>query len=328
MTHATRNAVCAPPQHSVIVACSARLHMGFLDPGAALGRRFGSIGLALDGPETRVVVRHAPDDSVDGPERERAASYLASLREGLGLAACHRLVIEKAIPAHTGLGSGTQLALAIGAALRRLHGLPADPRADARLLDRGARSGIGIALFEQGGLVVDGGHGTGDAPPPAIARLAVPDDWRILLVQDRRMQGLSGTRETTAFAALPEFDSGAAALLCHLVLMQILPALAEGDLQRFGDGITALQHHLGTYFAPVQGGPFRSPRVAAVMAVLAQSGAVGIGQSSWGPTGFAFVRGDDAAQACLKSLRGQQNTEQLTLSVQCPRNVGATISVA
>jgi beta-ribofuranosylaminobenzene 5'-phosphate synthase len=328
MTHATRNAISAPPGQCVTVACTARLHMGFLDPGAALGRRYGSIGLALDGPETRLSATRAPFDSVEGPERERAASYLAILRERLGLAACHRLVIDSAIPAHAGLGSGTQLALAIGAALRRLHGLPEAPRADAKLLDRGTRSGIGIALFRHGGLVVDGGRGAADEPPPPITRLAVPREWRVLLVQDRSAQGLSGAPENAAFAALPRFDPSSAAHLCHLVLMQALPAVAEDDLPRFGDAITALQQRLGDYFAPAQGGRFQSPRVAAAMDALAQHGAVGIGQSSWGPTGFAFIRGDDAAAACRQSLRHTDIAEDLLLSVHRPRNLGASVTLA
>lgn len=325
MTHATRNAVLAPPGQCVTVACTARLHMGFLDPSAALGRRYGSIGLALDGPETRLSATLAPIDSVEGPERERAASYLAILRERLGLTACHSLVVESAIPAHAGLGSGTQLALAIGSALHRLHGLPDAPRSDAKLLDRGTRSGIGIALFRRGGLVVDGGRGAADEAPPPIARLPVPAEWRILLVQDRSARGLSGAPENDAFAALPQFEPGTAAHLCHLVLMQVLPAVAEDDLPGFGDAITALQQQLGEYFAPVQGSRFQSPRVAAAMNALAECGAVGIGQSSWGPTGFAFIRGDDAARACMQSLRRGKIAENLVLSVQRPRNVGASV---
>ena len=47
----------------------------------------------------------------------------------------------------------------VAAALRRLHDLPLDAPGDAVRLDRGTRSGVGIGLFEHGGLVVDGGHG-------------------------------------------------------------------------------------------------------------------------------------------------------------------------
>ncbi len=96
---------------------------------------------------------------VEGAEAERAGRYLAIMTDHLALSSPHRLVLASAIPAHAGLGSGTQLALGIAAALRTLHGLPLDPSGDATRLGRGARSGIGVGLFEQGGLVIDGGRG-------------------------------------------------------------------------------------------------------------------------------------------------------------------------
>ena len=46
------------PLARVRVAAPARLHLGFLDPSATLGRRFGSLGLVVEGLET--VVEIAP----------------------------------------------------------------------------------------------------------------------------------------------------------------------------------------------------------------------------------------------------------------------------
>lgn len=280
----------------VEVATTARLHMGFMDLNGGLGRRFGSIGLALDQPCTRLSLRRASADLVEGVERRRAESYLRAIAQRLDLRGGHDLRIAEAIPAHAGLGSGTQLALAVSAAVRRLHGFGLDPRADAAALDRGRRSGIGIGLFAEGGLVVDGGVGRADAPPPLLVRLAVPQDWRILLVLDPSGQGFSGPRELAAFGALPPMAEAEAGRLCRLVLMQALPAAAEDDLAGFGEAIEAVQALVGDYFAPAQGGRFGSPRVAAALSAMRAQGAVGIGQSSWGPTGFAFVRGDAAAE--------------------------------
>lgn len=280
----------------VEVTATARLHMGFLDLNGTLGRRFGSIGLALDRPCTRISLRRTGTDLVDGAERSRAKKYLDLIVQRLDAQKGHELRTAKAIPAHAGLGSGTQLALAVAAAVRRLHGLPADPRADAALLGRGSRSGIGIGLFAQGGLVVDGGVGEMVLPPPLLVRLAVPEDWRILLVLEPSGEGLSGRRETAAFGALPPMTEADAGRLCRLVLMQALPAAAEDNLAGFGAAIEEIQALVGDYFAPAQGGRLSSPRVAAALSAMRELGAVGIGQSSWGPTGFAFVRGDAAAE--------------------------------
>ncbi len=304
-------------QGAVSLSCTARLHLGFLDLHGGLGRRFGSVGLSLDRPHTALRLCHAQRRSVTGPEADRAGAHLDAMQRHLGLDAPLALEIRSAIPAHSGLGSGTQLALLVASAVRRLHGLPDDPRGDARRLGRGARSGVGIGLFQSGGLVVDGGGalgreagprsaGPGDRPgqdlPPLLCRLGVPEAWRVLLVLDRTAHGLSGAGERAAFAALPPMPETVAGEICRRVLMQALPAAAEADLASFGDAITRVQVLLGDYFAPAQGGRFTSPAVAGVMAALAAAGAVGIGQSSWGPSGFAFADGEADAERLRRAV--------------------------
>src|SRR5262245_41407375 len=178
--------------NSVTIKVPGRLHLGFLNPNGDCGRRFGSVGLSLSEPETVVTLARAPETIVEGPESERAASHLSALSKHLGISAHHRLVVEQAIPPHAGLGSGTQIALAVAAALRTLHGLPLDAGGDATMLARGARSGIGTASFETGGLIIDAGKGNGSGPPPVVARLPFPDDWRVILILDPELDGLHG----------------------------------------------------------------------------------------------------------------------------------------
>jgi beta-ribofuranosylaminobenzene 5'-phosphate synthase len=306
---------------AVDVSCGARLHLGFFDLNGGLGRRFGSLGLALEQPCTRLCLSRAAATRVEGAEQARAARYLASLVEHLALPDAHELLIETAMPAHAGLGSGTQLALAIAAAVRRLHGLPDDRRADAALLGRGARSGVGIGLFATGGLVADGGRGPAGAVPPVLARLAVPEAWRVLLLLDPARAGFSGSAERDAFAALPTMPEATAAAICRLVLMGVLPAAAEADLAAFGQALTSVQALLGEHFARAQGGAFSSPRVGAAVARLGALGATGLGQSSWGPTGFAFAADPDQA----RWLTGRLAADDLTVLICGARNRGATI---
>jgi beta-ribofuranosylaminobenzene 5'-phosphate synthase len=276
------------------VSAGARLHLGFLDLNGDLGRRFGSLGLAIDGFETTVAMR--PGSGVTGVESERVERWLARLADAHGRPRAVAVDVASAIPAHAGLGSGTQLALALGWAFRRLHGLPADTVADAATLLRGARSGVGVGLFEHGGLMLDAGRGAKTRLPPIVSRLAVPTPWRVVLLIDDGFTGAHGEAERAAFAALPPFPPAAAADLCRRTLMQVLPGVAEADFSAFGAGLSAIQRRLGDHFAPAQGGGrFTSPRVAAVAAALEQAGALGIGQSSWGPTGFAFARDPDEA---------------------------------
>jgi beta-RFAP synthase len=313
---------------SVTVEVPARLHLGFLDLNGGLGRRFGSIGLAIDRLCTRVTIKPAAQTAVRGADRERAARCLAALQRALGIDGGFDLDVEQAVPAHAGLGSGTRMALATGAALRRLHGLALDVKHDAMRLGRGRRSGIGIALFERGGLVVDGGRGAAAAPAPVISRMRFPEAWRAVVVLDPSRQGMHGPPEDAAFAALVPQTAERAAQACRLVVMQALPALAEGDLAPFGAAIAELQSLVGDHFAPLQGGArFTSPRVAAAVEFLAREGGVGIGQSSWGPTGFAFAGSAAQADRLAETLRGDPRGAGLDILVCRGLNRGATITV-
>lgn len=311
----------------VKVTAPARLHLGFLDMHGGLGRRFGSLGLTLDGLATTVRARPAERPGATGPSAGRALAAARTLCERFGLPDAE-LTVEEAIPEHVGLGSGTQLGLAVGVALARLYGRPLAVRSVAAELERGARSGIGIGAFESGGVILDGGRGTDGLPPPVIARLPCPDDWRILLILHRDGRGLHGAAEREAFRTLPAFPEERAAHLCRLTLMTALPALAEGDAMAFGRAVGELQRTVGDHFAPVQGGRFTSPAVADALAWLEAQGIPGVGQSSWGPTGFAIVGDPAEAEALLAAARQRWTDGPLEFRLHRARNDGATLHTA
>ena len=225
----------------VNVTAAARLHLGFLDMNGGLGRKFGGIGLALDSPATIISLEPAPTNSASGLETERARRLLTVTQEILAPSSHFQLTIHQAIPAHSGLGSGTQLALAIAAALRSLENLPLNSAADAAMLSRGARSGLGAGLFEQGGFVVDGGRGSSTLTPPVISQTCFPQEWRVILVHDPAATGLHDLEEKEAFAALEPLSPIASGEICRLVLMKLMPALAEKEFAPFGAALTRIQ---------------------------------------------------------------------------------------
>ena len=311
---------------AVTVTVPARLHLGFLDLNGGLGRRFGGIGLAIGGLGTRLTIERAGKSQASGPDADRVSQHLQKIERLLSLRGGHRIRVSEVVPAHAGLGSGTQLALAVAAGLRSLHNLPHDVAGDALRLGRGARSGIGIGLFSRGGLVVDGGRGDGERLAPIICRLPVPEDWRILVILDPQRQGSHGPEEGATMAALPSMCAADAARLCRMVLMQALPALADHDLANFGAAIKELQIELGDYFAPAQGGArFMSPDVAAILDILDRAGAFGVGQSSWGPTGFAFAQTPDEAARLAMIAAPQARRRGLDIRVCQALNRGAQI---
>ncbi len=321
---------------AVGVCAAARLHLGFLDPSGTLGRRFGSIGLVIDGFHTEVGIASAARDEwhAETPaaqaQLDRAAACVHHLRQQCGRTAPLALRLRRVPPAHAGLGSGTQLALAVGRACARWQGLDLPTPMLAAWLGRGQRSGIGIAGFDQGGLLVDGGPGPDATPAPLLARLDLPEAWRVVVVLDERLQGLSGAREIKAIAALPALRVAQAAELCHQVLMRVLPGAASDVFAPFAAGVNRVQELLGAHFAPAQGGgAWTSASVGRLLQwVRGHAGdQAAVGQSSWGPTGFAIVPSAAAAQRLLDDARRAGVIDPaLVLRMVAARNRGATVS--
>jgi beta-ribofuranosylaminobenzene 5'-phosphate synthase len=316
------------PCEAVEVFAPARLHLGFLDLNGGLGRRFGSLGLTIDGIGTRLSIARALRPGFHKPAPPRLQRMLDALTAGrfaaLGPLA---IAIESAIPEHVGLGSGTQLGLAVAAGIAALAGETVSARTLAPLVERGARSGIGIGAFETGGFLVDGGKAADHVPAPIIARANFPSEWRVILIFDAQGRGLSGPAEIAAFQALPPFPEAMAAQLCRLTLLRLLPGLHDADFAAFADSIGEIGARLGDYFAPVQGGRYASPRVAATLDWLRDRGFAGIGQSSWGPTGFVFVAERREAQALRDELARRFGASgALSFRICAGRNRGAEIS--
>jgi beta-ribofuranosylaminobenzene 5'-phosphate synthase len=321
----SRHAVTAPTDVRVIAP--ARLHFGFVDLHGGLGRCFGSLGMAVDRPVVRVRARRSERTEIIGPSAQSVERALFVARDLAGIDAKVRIDVEETIPPHAGLGSGTQIALACAQAVCTLLGVEVPVPELARRLERGARSGIGSAAFEMGGFIVDGGRGKLDSPPPVISRLPFPEEWRVLLLFDPAMTGLHGERESAAFRGLPRFPQQSAERLARSVLMQLLPSLAERRLREFGAALTDLQSAIGDHFAVAQGGRYASARVAQALQYLAQSGVTAYGQSSWGPTGFAILENQSAAEATFEALR-KQSIEGMTVQIVRGCNHGAQSQLA
>jgi beta-RFAP synthase len=309
----------------VKVEAPARLHLGFMDLNGGLGRRFGGLGIAIDGLATRLAITKAARFSAEGPSADRALDCARRLLTHLRLPHAVAIRVYESIPEHVGLGSGTQIALAAGTAIARLYNLDLSTRDIGRLLDRGARSGIGIGAFDEGGFLVDGGRGDEDDLPPIIARLEFPPQWRIVLIHDREGEGLHGEQELGAFDALPHFPAEQAAHLCRVVLMNVLPAVANMQLSVASRGIAEVQRTVGDYFAPAQGGRFTSPAVTEVLAWFERRGIVGVGQSSWGPTGFALLEEEAQAHALAQEAQSAFARQAVRLQVVRARNSGGIV---
>ncbi len=303
------------------ITAPARLHFGLLslpaegedfwpdrhgEPALPV-RRFGGVGLMVEEPALRLRAEPAADWSAEGPLAERALAvarrFAAAAPEGLPP---QRLVIESAPPEHCGFGSGTQLGLAVARALAVAAGRPdLEAAALAARVGRGLRSALGVHGFARGGFLVEAGKRAEHGVSPLVVRLPFPEAWRVVVTVPPAEVGLHGDREREAFRQLPGGPEMAntTAVLCRLVLLGMLPALVERDLDAFGDALWDFNARAGEALAPVQGGTYAGRRVAELVSFVRRQGARGVGQSSWGPAVFAVIGDEERADDLARRLR-------------------------
>jgi beta-RFAP synthase len=280
---------------AVFVETAARLHFGVLDLRGALGRRFGGIGAAVPAPTLLLSASPADTLSVTGEDADRAEGFARQILAHHRVERGAVLHVERALPPHAGLGSGTQLGLAVARALAEIYGLPTDAPGLACATGRGQRSAIGTWTFEGGGLVLEGGRYPGSGRvAPLLARLPFPPSWRCVIAVPDSVSRMTGAAEAQAFAELPPAPEREVERVAHLVLMALLPALADADLAGFGAALTEIQSITGRWFAPAQGGTFTPGPTEEMVRRMIEWGAAGVGQSSWGPTVYGIVDGLEA----------------------------------
>ncbi|AXR77803.1 beta-ribofuranosylaminobenzene 5'-phosphate synthase family protein [Natrarchaeobaculum sulfurireducens] len=321
---------------SATVTTGGRLHVGFQNLSLARRRIYGGIGIGLEEPRVSVVAEPARAvESVD-PLAKTYAKRAVEALEVPGVS----ITVDEQLPRHVGLGSGTQLALAVLAATARVHGLDAPVRTHAPAMGRGGRSGIGVATFEAGGFVVDAGHPTnrftteppaeGDwTVPPAVARHDLPDDWRFLVVVPEAEPGRCGENEDASMRAVVErADPAVADEIAGIVTRKLLPAAAEGRLEAFGEAITEIGRKNGTWYTDVQGGVFRPPAGVLVEALEACPVLSGVGQSSWGPVVYGVTNRRHAADARVAAVDALEDHDlEGRIIVTTAATSGATITV-
>ena len=285
----------------ITISTPARLHLGFIDLHGSLGRRFGSAGIALDAPRLELEITPSEALDVQGENSERIAKLVESFDKYYEVTSRCNIRLRRTIPAHKGLGSGTQTALAVGQGLATLHGLTLTGVELARCLGRGRRSGIGIYAFDCGGVLVDAGV-KGNDLPTLIFHHPFPSAWRILLIMAKGEEGLHGANELTAFEQLPQFSKSCAGALSRTVIMKLMPSVIEQDFASFAQAVHKLQSTMTDYFSSVQEQEISRFNPAKLLEYLNKQGIKGIGQTSWGPTAFAIVESQAQAEVLKARL--------------------------
>ena len=269
----------------MIIKTPKRLHLGLIDPTGSLGRRFGSLGVALEeGYEVKILSSEKLEIKAEGEDRKTIERTVERMNSAFGTGTGYLIEVRKTIPRHVGLGSTTQLSLAVGTGIAKLNGINASIERLAGTLGRGKNSGAGIYAFAYGGFVLDGGVANGI--PPLVIREDFPEEWAFLLVTPEVKRGLDEEEEKPIMGRA--FGSVEVAReISHRILLGLLPALKERNVREFGKHLSAIQRLVGKHFSKFQGGEFRED-VRLILEWL-ETKTYGAGQSSWGPTVYGLI---------------------------------------
>ncbi len=311
------------------ITAPCRLHFGLLRFAQACGPSFGGLGMMLDQPSTVVEMQQAETWQATGPNAERALVFAQQASQHWNNVSVSPLSIHvrQAPLAHAGLGSGTQLALAIAHGVSCLNNCPSADANDLSVaVGRGQRSAIGSHGFLHGGLLWETGRNSQESLATLTRRLDVPEQWRVLLIIPPHDVGLHGTAEIDAFAQLPPVPLDITTKLQQLAESIILPAVEQADFAAFSEAIYEYGHLAGSCFAHVQGGPYATASVARCVERLRSLGLYGVGQSSWGPTIFAFASDESSANQWRDTLSTLPEFSTRTITVAEPSNHGASVA--
>ncbi len=273
------------------VETPSRLHFGLLDLNGSLGRIYGGIGLALTYPAIILEARSSDELTVKGENRDVVLSLVEKFSESQRINVGAEIELKETIPQHVGLGSGTQLSLAVASCLSHIHGLSLSVVEMATLMERGEISGVGTACFEHGGFIIDGGHKSMEynGPPPVIFRHPFPKHWSFVVAIPETEGRIYGEREEKALKKVIPSPPEITAEVCRLVQMKMLPSLIEEDIVSFGRSLVEVDKRVGRYFKDVQDDIYREGTCREIVEFMLGEGSHGGGQSSWGPTVYGVI---------------------------------------
>ena len=310
---------------TITITAPCRLHFGLLRFAEEEGLSYGGLGMMLDQPATVVEMQRAETWQATGPNADRALAFAQQASRTWDELSPLSIHIRKTPPAHAGLGSGTQLALAVARGVAYFGNRQAIDIGDlSNAVGRGQRSAIGSHGFLHGGLLWETGRTSNESLGKLSRRLEVPAAWRVLLIVPSEDAGLHGSAEIDAFAQLPSVPVEVTEKLQRLAEENILPAVEQADFEKFSESLYQYGHLAGSCFASVQGGSYASSKIADGINNLRSLGLQGVGQSSWGPTIFAFIADVSSANHWRDRLLALPEFADSEITIAAPNNRGAT----
>ncbi len=321
------------------VSTGSRLHFGLLELAAGERMRFGGLGLMLDEPGW--VLQFIPQGSSANSHTAyppdvaaRLAQVRAGLRQQTSLPHDTQVNILQALPLHSGLGAGTQLATAVALGLVLSERAAADesivnPNLDdlVRWSGRGKRSGIGLFGFLHGGLILDEGHSVVEAHQGrtiTATSTLLPVEWRVVLITPDCVPEVTGGYEASLIAQLGESPNPKRERMFELAKRLKTLTSTAGDFYDFTEFLQQYLDAAGQLFAEGQGGMYNGASVTEAVEMAQRLGLRAVGQSSWGPTVFGFAADSNASQEIAKRLHELRPNERWQIRICTPARQGAS----
>lgn len=323
------------------VRAFARLHLGFLDLAGSCGS--GGVGLSVTEPRVRLKIMPSEQLDVRGSGKASSNEAINLALEYAGMFYEHPEVqaltagdamkaivfLNDVIPDGMGLGLESQLALSVISGLAANHGIDMSS-AEAAAVSRLGRydDGVGVEAFDNGGFMVSAGAG---GLPFTVFRSKFPQSWKIILVLPPEGAAEKACDCDTVSGRAAELDPGAGAEMSRIVLLRLLPGLMKEDLNAFGDALDRMRAVAEAEYASSPAEFYAWPAAADIISKMRELGAVGAGQSEWGPSLYSFADGEDAASAIASGLEryfsGSGGECGLKILVVSGQNEGSEIKV-
>lgn len=307
-----------PDQRDAIrVTCGARLHFGLL----STTEPFGGVGVMIDQPATEIVLAPSIAFQCSGPHSHRVeaiVSRLVSLGQLSQRPLCE-VRITQHDSQHCGFGSGTQLSMAVSEALAKFCEVNASPdRLALEIADRGRRSAVGIHGYRLGGMIYEDAVASNKPVDQQRTlnqvheRIELPESWRVLLIVPAYSSPrIHGEAEREQFEVVSGDDRKRSERLREILKGSLLPAARNADFGSFTAAVTQYNRESGLLFEAAQGGAYNGPEISKAVEQFTSMGALGIGQSSWGPGLFAWCESQRDAESMLRRV-----TEQIAVPLQ------------
>ncbi len=313
------------------ITSPSRIHIGLIDLNGSIGRVDGGIGITLNHPNFIIEGKESSDIEIEFDKKvlgneidkynigyvaknyynyeleKRIHDISKKILNHIGEDGIY-LKIKNIMPQHSGLGSGTQMALSVGKLISLIYNKELDGNTLSNITGRGGTSGIGVNAFEKGGFIIDGGHTFGKGkdkedfrPSSASKHVRTPPvlfrhdfNWDVVLTIPQG-ENIHGDKEVNIFKKYCPIPLNETQRMCHLILMKMMPAVIEHDIISFGGVINELQY-LGFKKIEVK---LQKNMVKELLKALQNVSYSGL--SSFGPTIYSICDGKEDIQKVVET---------------------------